>query len=248
MENYNDIVHNLKGMQGIQPSERLRKRLGVVKGHLPAHHSRQIYGGFVVSMAMAVLLLFVLTGSGVALAARGSQPGSPLFPIKKVLVHAQIQLTSDPKKKDELHKEIEEPEHTGDDTKTTKQNTSDQGKASEQTSGKNTSQSGDDHTSHTSQTSGSNVSGSNTSGSNTSNTNTSDSHTSGQTSGGSNGSGSTPGGSGDSSATNATPTPTPTNGSNGSGSTPGGSGNVSPTPTTSQPPTPTPTKKPEDDK
>ena len=65
MENYNDIVHNLRGMHEIQPSERLRKRLGVVKGHLPAHHGRQIYGGFVVSMAMAVLLLCVLTGSGV---------------------------------------------------------------------------------------------------------------------------------------------------------------------------------------
>src|SRR5581483_8136565 len=57
------------------------------------------------------IVLFGL-GSGVVLAAKGSRPGSLLFPLKKVIIQTQMNLTTDPIQKKALEKEVEIPAPT----------------------------------------------------------------------------------------------------------------------------------------
>lgn len=108
-----DIIHDLGNLKEIHASERLHERIQTMAGDLPISERLPVFPLFYAArIVLAVLLLFVFLGSGMVLAAYNSNSNSPLFPIKKAIVKAQLNFVKNPVAREQLQKEIAEPTPT----------------------------------------------------------------------------------------------------------------------------------------
>lgn len=106
----NNLLKTLNSLQEVQARESLKKRIHSLEQSLPYGEvmPRMSLTMFRVAFAGIVVVLLLGLGSGVVAAAKGSHPGSLLYPLKKAIVQTQIKFTSNPEEKAVLKKEIEE--------------------------------------------------------------------------------------------------------------------------------------------
>ncbi len=83
----NNIEKKLKTLQAIQPDGAFRDRLHAMVADLPDLRPRAAAPLIAFRLAFVVVVLFVLgsLGTGVLLAAKGSNPGSILYPLKQAV-------------------------------------------------------------------------------------------------------------------------------------------------------------------
>ena len=102
------LENQLQKVEEVKSHSRLRKRLTVLIDDLP-YSVGPNYPLFTFRLAIAGLLLFLLTGlgTGVVLGAKGSNQGSLLFPLKKVIVQTQIHFAASEHEKETLRAQIQ---------------------------------------------------------------------------------------------------------------------------------------------
>lgn len=82
----NEIMQKFKDMQYVHASRALHEQIIATAGELSDKHKGFYFPLFAFQAALAglVILLLVGLGSGVVLAAKGSNPGTPFYPVKQL--------------------------------------------------------------------------------------------------------------------------------------------------------------------
>lgn len=82
-----ELEKGLQTLQEIKAPEGLKKRIHGMAADLPPKHRGLYFPLVAFQMAIVAVVLFVLIGlgSGVVVAAKGSHPGSPLYPVRQII-------------------------------------------------------------------------------------------------------------------------------------------------------------------
>ena len=89
---YQDIIHGLRGLQSVRPNFEFRTRMKELA--LPDH--APVFFFSVARIAIVLIALLLLGGAGVVVASTQSNPGDLLYPIKKVVEQAKTHFSQPP--------------------------------------------------------------------------------------------------------------------------------------------------------
>lgn len=96
-EEYKDIVKGLSQLRSITPREQLKTHFeSTLISSLPNKQNKYPLFGYSFRLAVFMLMLFLLGGSGIVLAADNATPGSLLYPVKQIVQEAKLVVVSNP--------------------------------------------------------------------------------------------------------------------------------------------------------
>ena len=105
---YKTLLNNLKSLKTTKPSDSFKESLYSLIVNLPdekTHKSFLFIPFHNLRLAAIAILIFFISGTGVAIASQNAQPGSIFYPIRQAMIEARISFSTKPQEKAVLNME-----------------------------------------------------------------------------------------------------------------------------------------------
>ncbi len=103
-KNYTDVIKGLRTLKSIKTSDNFRKRFTtLIIPNLPTFNTFKPLYFLPFRLAFIIIILILVSGTGLVVAADKSHPGNLLYPVKKAVEKVQLTITNNPSGKTNLH-------------------------------------------------------------------------------------------------------------------------------------------------
>ncbi len=103
-KNYIDVIKGLRTLKSIKTSDNFRKRFTtLIIPNLPTSNTFRPLYFLPFRLAFIIIILILVSGTGLVMAADKSHPGNLLYPVKKAVEKLQLTITNNPSGKTTLH-------------------------------------------------------------------------------------------------------------------------------------------------